>query len=843
MKLTKLSSALLGICIFTHSSVVTVNAETAVPYKNETSYSEQQVEELLAQLTLEEKITLLAGGDAFSTAAIERLGIPSIVFSDGPAGVRDLGSDPTLAYPVGIALGSTWNTELVNQVSAAIGRDARARKVDLMLAPAVNIQRTPLAGRNFEQFSEDPYLSGKLGAAYVVGLQSEGVGSSAKHFVGNEQELERGRGSSNIGERALRELYLKPFEIMLEESNPWTFMAAYNRVNGTYMTEHDYLLNDVLRGEWGYDGVIMSDWGALHSSVSAINGGLTLEMPGPGKFFDAKLAEAVKHWQVEESVIDEAARRLLRLAFRTGKFGKTTESVGLKALEDNRDIALKAAEESIVLLKNDQRVLPLNTKVLRSVAVIGPNANIALTGGGGSSKVVPTDIVSPLESLREQLPQNVTVTYAKGVDNDKSPPPAEGNYFSTDKARKIVGLSADYFANPDFSGQPEITKQDTWFEKKGFGREVYFKNPSFSVKWTGYFWPEVDGEYEFAAHGHGNTSLFVDGKAIYGANVDDKEWENLQDKPSKKVYLTAGKPVPIEMRYTKSAKTWPIFYFNVRTPAGAIEDAVAAAKNADVALVFVGSSRTSETEGHDRSDMTLFGQQNALVEAVVKANPNTIVVLNSGGPVSLPWDEKVPTLLQAWFSGEEGSHALTNVLLGKTNPSGKLPLTFPKRIEDNPTYIHYSGGRDANYGEGVFVGYRYYDKKNIEPLYPFGHGLSYTDFAFSDLSASVDTASGTVSVSVKVKNTGRVAGQEVVQVYVGDNEARLVPRPENELRAFDKISLAPGETKSVSFSLTKRDFAYFDVHQHDWVTESGSYRISIGSSSRNLPVSTSVSIQ
>ena len=802
-------------------------------YKNKNESIEVRVNDLLGRLTLEEKVKLLSGGDFFSTAAIERLGIPTIVFSDGPAGVRDLGSDPTLAYPVGIALGSSWNTKLVKQVSSAIARDAKARKQDLMLAPAVNIQRTPLAGRNFEQFSEDPLLSGKLGASYVNGLQGEGVGSSAKHFVGNEQELERGRGSSNIDERTLREIYLRPFEIMLEDSHPWTFMAAYNRVNGTYMTENNELLNGVLNGEWGYDGVIMSDWGALHETVPAINAGLTLEMPGPGKFFDDKIIHGVEHWQIEEETVNDAVRRMLRLVFRTGKMDNPNQAAPKKALEKNRDIALAAAQESIVLLKNDNNLLPLNTNKIQSIAVIGPNANIALTGGGGSSKVVPSKIISPLDSLRKAVPQSVNISYAKGVDNDKSPPPAEGNYFSPTPQRKTAGLMASYFTNPNLEGQAEVQKLETWFEKKGFGREVIYKSPAFSTKWEGYFWPEMDGEYEFAAHGHGNSALTIDGKAVYGAGVNGEDWANLQDKPSNTIYLKAGKPVKVKLEYTKSAKTWPIFYFNVRTPAGEIADAVKIAKQSDVAIVFVGSSRTSESEGHDRDDMALFGKQDALVEAVVKANPNTIVVLNTGGPVELPWNDKVPAVLQSWFSGEEASNALTDILIGKVNPSGKLPLSFPKRIEDNPTYIHYSGGRNANYGEGVFVGYRYYEKKNLETLYPFGHGLSYTQFDYSNLSIKQVGEYSTV-VSLKVTNTGKVEGKEIVQLYVGDNESRLVPRPVKELRTFDKVNLKPGQSKTVEFTLNKRDFAYYDVTHNTWTVEAGSYTIFVGSASNDI---------
>jgi len=736
-----------------------------------------------------------------------------------------------------------------------MGRDSQVMGASVLLAPCVNIQRVPLAGRNFETYSEDPFLSGTLGVGFVKGLQSEGVGASVKHFVGNEQELERFRGSSNIDERTLREIYLRPFEMIVKEANPWTAMAAYNRVNGTYMTENEYLLSDVLKKEWGFDGLVMSDWGAVHGTLDPVPAGLDLEMPGPPKYFGDQLLEAVENWQVEVEDIDEAVRRVIRLLVRTGALDPDFEPVSpysprkLVPSERNREIARQAAEEGIVLLKNDNGLLPLKIDELRSIAVIGPNAEVALVGGGGSSQVTPSRPVTPLESLRAKISGKVEILHSKGTDNDRLAPVVKPEVLSIDPDRAEQGLKASYYVGTEFEGQSVMTETDTWFDKKGFGGAVIMRNPGagMSVRWEGYFWPPVDGEYEFQITGAGNSRLALDGKSILGTDGDESSTAGLflplAEEPHGNVTLEAGQPVKVLLEYVRAPSDHPFFYFRVRLPEPSIQDAVDVARRADVAVVFIGASESSESEGFDRATLSLFGKQDELVEAVADANPKTVVVLQTGGPVAMPWNEKVTSILQAWFPGEEGSNALTKILLGEANPSGKLPVTFPARIEDSPTYILYGPGRDANYGEGVFVGYRFYDKKDVAPLYPFGHGLSYTTFQYSGLSLpEQSTVGSSIIVNVKVANTGKIPGGEVVQLYVGDEGERGVLRPVRELKAFQKVHLDPGESKMVEFELTARDFAYYDIHKKKWVAEPGRYIVSVGSSSRDIRLSESVSL-
>ena len=829
--------------IFTLNFCFTLIAEV-LPYQDASLSVELRVEDLLGRLTLEEKASFMSGGSYFNSKEIEKLGIPKLWLSDGPAGVRDLRERASVAYPVGVGLASTWNTELIQQVGAAMGRDARKLGVSVLLGPNVNIQRTPLAGRNFEAYSEDPFLSGSIGVGFVKGVQSEGVGTSVKHFVGNEQELERMRGNSVIDERTLREIYLKPFEMVVQEAQPWTVMCAYNRVNGTYMSANHHLLTDVLKNEWGFDGLVMSDWGAVHDTVETANAGLDLEMPGPPKYFGSFLEFAVNHWQVEEQVVDNAVRRILKLIVRSGVLDGD-QGTGEKtpySLEQNREVALNAAEEGIVLLKNDNAILPLDSTQIKSIAVIGPNADLALIGGGGSSQVIPTQTTTPLEAIQAFLGNDTDVQYAKGVDNDCRPPYANSKYFSPTLERKVDGLKSSYYASIDFTGDAAFGEIDTRFKKMGFGAAILVKNPKspMSVRWEGYLWPTEDGEYEFEFAGFGAATLRIEGKTVL-------EWRNSMsantvidalgehEGTSGSVQLKKDKPVKIQMDYVKSSDDHSIFSFAMRVPPGSIENAVELAKKADAAIVFVGASTTSESEGYDRDDMVLFGEQNQLVEQVVAANPNTVVVLHNGAPLEMPWTQSVPVILEAWYPGQEGNQALANILFGKTNPSGKLPQTLPVRFEDNPTFLHYSGGRDAIYGEGVFVGYRYYEKKKILLQFAFGHGLSYTTFDYKNLKIPATMkANESIVVEMELQNTGSRSGKEVVQLYVGDKGTTSVSRPVKELRAFEKVELKPGEKKTVSFKLSPRDFSYYDTYSKDWECEAGEYTIQVGAASDDI---------
>jgi len=809
------------------------DSATAPVYKNRKASLEARVEDLLVRLTPEEKVALMAGGAAFTTQAIPRLDIPPLRLSDGPNGVRSNEDQPATVFPTGSALAATWNPGLLRTVGAAIGREARSMGVRVLLGPNVNIQRSPLAGRNFESYSEDPYLAGVMGTAFVQGVQSEGVGTSVKHFVGNEQELERARGSSNVDERTLREIYLLPFEMIVRQARPWTVMVAYNRLNGTYMSENRPLIQGVLEGEWGFDGVVVSDWGAVHSTVAAASSGLDLEMPGPARFFGDHLQQAVYNWQVESRLVDEAARRMLRLIIRTGALDGAAPAGELLSPR-NRSVALDAAREAITLLKNEHDSLPLDRSRIRSLAVIGPNADVPLFGGGGSSAVVPARIATPLMSLKSLLGSSVNIVYVRGVDNDPVPPPVDARLLSPTTARTEQGLAFNYYGNATFEGPPVRSGVDVHFDKLMLGAQL----AQMSARWEGVLWPPRAGEYEFSLSQVGDAKLFIDDQQILGADrgtVLPAGFDFGAETRVAKTALKAGQPYRMRVEYVSGKIPFHSLHLGMRVPPGSIEEAVRAAQGADAAVVFVGSARGSETEGRDRDSMQLAGQQNELVSAILAANPHCIVVLNSGAPYALPWADRAPAIIEGWLAGEEGADALAQVLFGQVNPSGHLPFTFPRRLEDNPAYLYYSGGRDANYGEGVFVGYRYYDRRAIEPLYPFGHGLSYTTFEYRNLRVPASVTVGQpIEVSVDVRNTGRRAGMATVQLYLGDAATTEVLRPIKELKAFQKVTLAPGQERTVTFKLAPRALAYYDIHRGDWASTPGVHRIFIGSSARDI---------
>ena len=830
-----ISLALIGQTVATERAPSTqAGAPQSGPtYQDPKAPLEERVEDLLARLTPRERISLLAGGSQFATQGIERLQIPALRFSDGPNGVRSNEGESTTVFPTGSALAATWDPDVLQAVGQAIGREARALDIQVMLGPNVNIQRSPLAGRNFEAYSEDPYLTGKLGVGFVKGVQSQGVGTSVKHFVANEQENDRNRSSSNLDERTLREIYLLPFEMVVQEAHPWTVMASYNRVNGTYASENERIIRDVLKGEWGFDGVLMSDWGAVHTTVEAANAGLDLEMPGPPRFFGSRLAQATRNWQVEEKVVDDAARRMVRLIIRTGALDGKRPSGELRSAH-NRATALAAASEAITLLKNERGVLPLDKSRLRSLAIIGPNADVPLYQGGGSASVIPSRIETPLQSLRTLVGQGVRISYAQGADNDFLPPPADARLLSPSEARGDQGLRVTYYNNASFAGTPARTAIETHFGRLALPVE----GAQISARFEGFLWAPRDGTYEFSLSQLGEATVYVDDQKILSPELGTVRPPAMDfGAPIRlaSVALTSGRPHRLRVEYISLPLPFHSLQLGIRLPAPTIEEAVQVARTADAVVVFVGSSVSAETEGRDRSDMELAGRQNELVAAVLAANPNTVVVLNSGSPVRLPWADTAHTLVQGWLAGEEGPHALAQVLLGEVNPSGKLPFTFPRRLEDNPAYLYYSSGRDANYGEGVFVGYRYYEKRKLAPLFPFGHGLSYTSFEYANLRVPATLAPGQpLQVSVDVKNTGRRAGRETVQVYVGDEATAEVVRPLKELKSFRKVSLAPGASTTLTFTLVPRDLSYYDPHLREWTNTHGAHRIYVGSSSADI---------
>ncbi len=812
---------------------------------------EQRVQELLSQLTLKEKVSLLSGRDPWRTAAIERLGIPSLVMTDGPHGVRSEPAEgriagPATYFPSGVSMAASWNPDLIERVGAALAEETRAMGCDILLGPCVNIVRTPLAGRNFESYSEDPYLAGRIGVAWVKGLQSKGVGASLKHYACNDQEFERHRGSSEVDERTLREIHLAQFEAIVKEANPWTVMCAYNRINGVYASQHHHLLKEILKGEWGYEGVVVSDWGANHTIFESVAGGLDLEMPGPAKYYGRLLVEAVLNWQIEESAVDDAARRVLRMIVKSGKMDDPAAiPAGSVNTPEHQALARELAEEAITLLKNEGGILPLNKRRLKSVAVLGPNAAEPWISGGGSSFVTPPYGVSPLDGLKARLGERVQVRYEPGCDNHVEPPVLKSEYLTPAKGEGH-GLWGEYFDNIALSAEPAATrvdeKIDFWWLRPG----EKVSPDRFSVRWTGWLTAPGSGRHILRLVSSGAARLYLDGRLLAETRPSSSDWPVSEAETY--VELTAGKQYDLRVEYVKHAEV----DFNMISlrlgyaPRPEDDDrmarAVALASQSDVAIVFAGMPTGYESEGRDRPNMDLPGPQAELIEAVAQANPKTIVVLNAGAPVTMPWFDRVPAVLDAYYPGMEGGNAIARILLGEVNPSGRLPVTFPRRYEDNPTYGNYPGARQVHYGEGIFVGYRYYDHKGIEPLLPFGFGLSYTTFAYSALRVPRTAAIGKpVRVAVRVKNTGERAGKEVVQVYVSDRASSL-PRPPKELKGFAKVALRPGESKVVEFVLDERAFAFYDPYEKRWVVEPGEFEILVGSSSRDIRAKATVNL-
>jgi len=706
-------------------------ATPAVPYKNPALPVDRRVEDLLARMTLQEKADMLSGSGWMESQPNSRLGIPAIKMADGPMGVRNWRGSSAVtnaastvpvtstAFPAGIGMASSWDPELVTRGARVIAQEVKAHGRDMILGPTVNINRVPLWGRNFEGYGEDPYLAARMGVAYIRGVQAEGVIPSVKHFAANNEEYERHRIDAKIDERTLHEIYFPAFKAAVEEAGVWAVMSAYNKVNGQWCAENPYLLTDTLRKRWGFRGFVISDWGSTYSTAATINAGMDLEMPGgepmrlwaskPETMRDGngagwltadKVLAAVSAGGVSQAAVDDSVRRILRVMFTAGLFDRPHadgDRAGRRADDvdtpEQRQIARTAANESIVLLKNSGGLLPLSAERTPKIAVIGPNAAVARTGGGGSSLVRPNYAVTPLDGIREAAGPRADIVHALGV-----------------------------------------------------------------VMQGG-----MEGE-------------------------------------------DAPKPPP-EL----------------------LAEAVAVARHSDVAVVVVGNAPKLEGEGFDRRSMDLPAGQDELIEAIAAANPNTVVVVAAGAPVTMTrWIGSVPAVVYAWYGGQEAGHAVGDILFGAVNPSGKLPVTFPKAFQDSPAYGHYPGeDLHVEYAEGIYVGYRGFDKRNVEPLFPFGHGLSYTTFDYTGLKIAFPT------VGVSVRNSGTRAGAEVVQLYLQPPPARL-DRPVKELKAFSRIMLQPGETRTVSFTLDKAALSFYDPALHDWVAEPGRFTVLVGASSRDI---------
>lgn len=809
---------------------------------------ENRINALLEQMTLDEKVAMLAGESAWYTVPIERLGIPRIKVTDGPNGARGEGTsgDQTITaacFPVGIALASTWNRGLIEQIGHALADEVKSKSAHILLAPTVNIHRSPLSGRNFECYSEDPYLTTQIAISYIRGLQSQKVGATIKHFVCNDSEFQRNSISSEVGERALREIYLPPFKAAVRDADVWAVMSSYNRLNGTYTSEHDYLLNDLLKGEWGFDGMVISDWNGTYSTVPAANAGLDLEMPGPGKWRGKKLLDAVQSGEVAETTIDDHVRRILRTIIKTGAM-ENPDIPPEQAIDnpEHRALIRQTAAEAIVLLKNEGNTLPIDRNKIKSIAIIGPSAKVARMMGGGSSQVSAHYSVPPFEGVMRKVGPQVQVEYEQGCSNEVMLELLDTDHLAAAGSSDKTGLYTEYFDNLELAGKPAqtsivLSSQQIWYD------ENPLRTTTFSARFTAIFTPPVSGAYGFSLTNNGPTRVFINDELVFdhwaSTPLDRILFAPGATEVLHEIPMTANQPYRITIEHSQGKN--PAFYgfrLGYKQPGvePSIERAAQLAANADIALIFAGSNSDWESEGHDRPHMDLQGEQNALIEAVAAANPNTVVILKTGSPVSMPWLDHVSAVVEAWFAGQETGNAIADVLFGDANPSGKLPQTFPVRLEDNPAFINYPGENGkVHYGEGIFVGYRYYEKKKCAPLFPFGFGLSYTTFAYDNLRLS-STKIGpdeTLEVSVDVTNTGSYQGQEVVQLYLRDVVSNLV-RPPKELKGFEKIDLAPGETKTVTLRLNHESMAYYDDRLHQWLAEAGEFEVLVGSSSQDI---------
>ncbi|GAA0441833.1 beta-glucosidase [Acrocarpospora corrugata] len=755
-----------------------------------------EVTQALGKLDLDTKAGLLAGADMWTLPAIPEIGLDALVMSDGPIGVRGMewtATDPSIALPSPTALAATWDVALARRVGGLLAQEARRKGVHVLLAPTVNLHRSPLGGRHFECYSEDPLLSGEIAAGYVIGVQERGVAVTVKHFVANDSETERLTVNVLVGERALRELYLAPFEIVNLKAGPYGVMAAYNRVNGPTMTEHDELQNRVLRDEWGFDGFIVSDWTAAHDTVRAANGGLDVAMPGPKTVYGPALADAVRAGEVTEEVLDEHVLRVLTVAARTGALRTGATRPEFEDV-DGEALAREVAARSFTLLRNEG-VLPLPAGT--SIALIGGLAKDARVMGGGSAQVYSDHVVSPLDGLKAA---GLDVTFARGADPSPNLNPARDGFAITSTARAADGHVLGTF--------PQVDGMLTWI-----GKTPVPYDELHTVEIGGTFTPDVDGAHEFAIDGLGAFRLEIDGELLHEGVIKPPP-DRAPDAifiPTQKIFtveLTAGRPVDVLLLHTVYKGLFggmPLAYVGFglahREPRPDADEllarAEAAARAADVAVVVVGTSKEVESEGFDRHSLRLPERQDELVARVVAANPKTIVVVNAGAPVEMPWRNDVAATLLTWFPGQEGGHALADVLTGAAEPGGRLPTTWPVAMADCPVIDVTPRDGEIGYDEGVFIGYRAWDRTGAEPAYAFGHGLGYTTWIYE----SISYTDGTLTVGLR--NTGTRSGREVVQAYLAPVAADE-SRPARWLAGFAVAEAGPGTTVEVTIEIPRR---------------------------------------
>jgi beta-glucosidase len=811
------------------SFVQTVAAQAAP--SNAQPDVESRVDSILGKMTLEEKIEIIGGINDFYTRPIPRLGIPALKMSDGPIGVHDYGL--TTAYPAGIALAASWDTDLARRFGIAMGNDARARGVNFILGPGMNIYRAPMNGRNFEYFGEDPFLAARMAVAVIKGIQSQRVIATAKHFAGNNSEFARTTLSSDIDERTLREIYLPAFEASVKEANVGAVMDAYNLVNGVYMTQNNRLNNEILKKEWGFNGILMSDWGATHDGLEAAKGGLDLEMPSPSFMNRDTLLPAIKDGRVSEATLDDKVRRILRKAIEFGFFDQSQTDTDIPTYsQEGRQVALEEARGGMVLLKNSGNLLPLDETKVKTIAVIGPDAYPAVPGGGGSSETKPFYAVSYLEGISNRLGAKARVLYA--VDMPPLDEVFDSSEFVTVPGGE-TGLRGEYFSNQDLQGAPVLVRIDKHVHFDWGEGSFALDQPvdHFAVRWTGYFVPKKSGDYKFFSSADDGVRLYIGDETV----IDD--WQpHSQTVDSYAKHFEAGQAYKIRFEYFEAVGSAIVGFGVTAAEAAMGRETKALAAKADAVVICVGFDPKTESEGSDRT-FRLPGGQDELIRQISGVNKNTIVVITAGGNVDMTqWIDSVPAILHAWYPGQEGGTALAQLLFGDYSPSGKLPASFERRWEDSPAYDSYypaKGEQRVQYSEGVFVGYRQFDRSETKPLFAFGYGLSYTTFAYSKLSVTPRSGSLTepVAVSFDVTNTGHREAAEVAELYVGESRPS-VPRPVKELKGFSKISLKPGETRHVTLTLDRRAFSFYEVKKRDWVADPGEFTILVGSSSDKI---------
>ena len=830
---------------------------------------------IVAALDLDEKTSLLAGADLFSTVPLDGHGIPPIRLTDGANGARGPvlpvapdGEDPasSTCVPCGAALGATFDIDLVERIGALIGRQARVKTCRILLAPTVNLHRSPLGGRNFESYSEDPLVAGRLGAAYVRGAQSAGVACTVKHFAGNEYEKDRMLSDSIIDERALRELHLLPFELAVREGGALAVMTSYNRLNGEYCPDNPRLLQDLLRDEWGFDGFVVTDWYGFVDTERAITAGLDLEMPGPGRSYGPRLAEAVRDGRVDEARVDAAVRRFLSVMDRVGALDDDPdEQPGSEDRPEDRILAREAAVAATVLLSNTG-VLPLERDRLRRVAVIGPNAGRAVIMGGGSSSVPAHYLRSPLDALRDRLGPGVEIEHEPAVDIARTSPEVPGSWLAADGA---PGMAVEFFGADDLGGEVIHTATNETGAVVWFGATPRQVGATFSWRAYADLTVERAGRWTISLVQTDPARLLVDGRVVLDGYVDPPgpghDFFGLaRQEMTVALDLSPEDPVRVELQSTvrgPAVVSGAKIGIRPAPPVDGIERAVAAAARADAAILVVGTDENWETEGADRQSLYLPGDQDELVARVLEVAPHAVVVLNVGAPVATPWAAEAGAVVQCWFGGQEMADGLTDVLLGDADPGGRLPTTIPRRLEDTPSWGSSApeGGR-LRYGEGILVGYRWYESRGVEVSFPFGHGLSYTDFEIGAPEPSTSTVGpgGVVRVRIPVTNTGDRPGTEVVQVYVAPGDPAAF-RPPKELKGFAKAVLGPGESTMVEIELGDRAFARWaapdpalagladrlardafwmrqpeGIDEHGWIMDPGPYRLLVGRSSVDI---------